>query len=139
MTKEVLICVSGTQVLEDGETKAEVKAEGEYFLKNDARYVIYDEVQEGTAEVIKNVIKIRKRVLEVRKSGGIDAYMVFEKGKISRFGYATPVGELIMEIRTNDIFIEEKEDCLNAWVAYSLDLGGQPVSECRLVLSVRSK
>ncbi len=65
--------------------------------------------------------------------------MTFEKEKKNISCYATPFGELMIGIRTNDIRIAEEEDRLKVQVDYSLDINYQHVSECNIVLEVCSK
>lgn len=139
MTRDVLISISGMQMAEGDQDKVEVITAGDYFLKDGIHYILYDEIQEGVPGVTKNTIKIGCRGLDIMKRGSSKARMTFEKDKKSMSCYATPVGELMIGISTNDIQIEEKEDSLRVLVAYSLDINYQHVSDCNIVLDVHSK
>lgn len=139
MTRDVLISISGMQMTEGDRDKVEEITAGDYFLKNGSHYILYDEVLEGVAGVTKNTIKIGSKGLDIVKRGSSKAHMTFEKDKKSMSCYATPVGELMIGISTNDIQIEEKEDSLRVLVAYSLDINYEHVSNCNIVLDVQSK
>lgn len=139
MTRDVLISISGMQMAEDDSNTMEMITAGDYFLKNGSHYILYDEIQEGVEGVTKNTIKIRPQGLDIIKRGSSRAHMTFEKDKKNMSCYATPIGELMIGISTNDIQIQEEEDRLRVLVAYSLDINYQHVSECNIVLEVHSK
>ena len=139
MTRDVLISISGMQIAEDDNNTVEMITAGDYFLKNGNHYILYDEIQEDTGGVTKNTIKIRRSGLDIIKRGSASVHMTFEKDKKNMSCYATPVGELMIGISTNDIQIQEEEDRLRVLVAYSLDINYQHVSECNIVLEVHSK
>ncbi|MFT4007631.1 MAG: DUF1934 domain-containing protein [Lacrimispora sp.] len=139
MTRDVLISISGMQMAEDDNNTMEMITAGDYFLKNGSHYILYDEIQEGVEGVTKNTIKIHRQGLDIIKRGNSRAHMTFEKDKKNMSCYATPVGELMIGISTNDIQIQEEEDRLRVLVAYSLDINYQHVSECNIVLEVHSK
>ena len=139
MTRDVLISISGMQIAEEDNNAVEMITAGDYFLKNGNHYILYDEIQEGVEGVIKNTIKIRPSAMDIIKHGSSSVHMTFEKDKKNMSCYATPFGELMIGVSTNDIRIEESEDCLKVRVAYSLDINYQHVSECDIILEVRSK
>lgn len=139
MTRDVLISISGIQMVEDDDNAVEMITAGDYFMKNGNHYILYDEIQEGVDGVIKNTIKIRPSGLDIIKRGGSSVHMTFEKNKKNMSCYATPFGELMIGLNTNDIQIEEEEDRLKVRVAYSLDINYQHVSECNIVLDIHSK
>ncbi|WP_124067009.1 DUF1934 domain-containing protein [Clostridium sp. E02] len=139
MTRDVLISIKGMQIAEKDDQEVEMITAGDYFYKNDIHYILYDEVQEGLEGVIKNTIKVQKSGLDIIKHGGSSVHMTFEKEKKNLSCYATPYGELMIGVNTNDILVEEDEDNLKVQVAYSLDINYQHMSECNIVLEVRSR
>ena len=98
MTRDVLIRLSGLQAMEGDEGTVEVITSGDYFWKNNKHYLIYDEVMEGMDGAIRNTMKLTPDKLEIRKSGPISASMVFEVDKKTQTHYATPMGEMLVEI-----------------------------------------
>lgn len=139
MTRDVLITVSGTQFADGDSNKVEMITAGDYFLKNGNHYILYEEVDEGSESVIKNTIKIRPEGMDIIKRGSTSVHMTFEKDKKNVSCYATPFGEMMIGINTNDIFIHETEDSLKITVAYSLDINYEHVSDCSIMLDVHSK
>ncbi|MBE5979084.1 MAG: DUF1934 domain-containing protein [Paenibacillaceae bacterium] len=139
MTRDVLISISGAQIVEEDNQAVEMITRGDYFLKNGSHYILYDEVQEGVDGVTRNTIKIHSSGMDIIKRGSTSVHMTFEKEKKNISCYATPFGELMIGIRTNDIRIAEEEDRLKVQVDYSLDINYQHVSECNIVLEVCSK
>lgn len=68
MTKEVLVSLKGLQLSPDEQSDAvEVIAPGEYYLRNDKHYILFEEAIEGEHEVSKNMIKFTKDSLEYSK------------------------------------------------------------------------
>lgn len=139
MTREVLITISGVQLMDGDSSKVELITAGDYFLKNGSHYILYDEIPEGIDGVVKNTIKIRPQTMDIIKRGAMDVHMTFEKDKKDLSCYATPMGEMMIGVNTNDIVIEETEDALKVKVDYSLDINYEPVSLCNIMLDVRSK
>ena len=65
--------------------------------------------------------------------------MVFEVDKKTQTHYATPMGEMLVEMTTSRIGFEEEDDHLKVEVEYSLDINYDHVSDCRIVRDVTSK
>ncbi len=139
MTKEVLIRISGLQMMDQDDDTIEVITAGDYFQKNGKHYIIYDEVLEGFEGNTRNTIKIAPGTLDVRKHGVANAHMLFEQDKKSTTRYATPLGEMLIGINTNQVTLEEAEDTLKVKVDYSLDINYEHVSNCNITLNVCSK
>ena len=139
MTRDVLITISGIQLADGDSNEVEMITAGDYFQKNGSHYILYDEVMEGQNDIIKNTIKIRPEGLDIIKRGSSSVHMTFEKDKNNLSCYATPFGEMMIGINTNDILIAEDEDSLKVRVSYSLDINYQHVSECNINLDIHSK
>ena len=139
MTRDVLITISGIQLADGDSNEVEMITAGDYFQKNGSHYILYDEVMEGQNDIIKNTIKIRPEGLDIIKRGSSSVHMTFEKDKKTLSCYATPFGEMMIGINTNDILIAEDEDSLKVRVSYSLDINYQHVSECNINLDIHSK
>ena len=68
MTKEVLVSIRGLQFVDNevGETASDEEIEqieticpGEYYYRNDAHYIRYEEVMEDFPESVRNMIKLK--------------------------------------------------------------------------------
>lgn len=139
MTKEVLIRIRGLQMTEEDQDNVEVILPGDYFFKNGKHYIVYDEVIDGFEGMIRNTMKITPDKMEIRKHGLTEANMVFERDKKNLTRYITPLGEMIIEVATDRIDMEEEEDRLQVSVHYSLDINYDHVSDCDIVVDVSSK
>ena len=139
MTRDVLIRISGFQMLEDEQDNIEVIAPGDYFLKNGKHYILYDEIIEGFEGVVKNTIKVAPDCMDIRKSGISNVRMSFEADKKNISSYATPLGEMMIGISTNQISVAEAEDSLKIRVDYSLDINYEHVSDHEISIDVYSK
>lgn len=140
MTRDVLVRISGLQQMEgDSSDNIEVITTGDYFLKNGKHYVIYEEMMEGFEGSVRNTVKISPTVLDIQRKGIIGSHMVFEQDKKKMTRYETPMGEMIIEISTNQIRLDEEEDHLRVTVDYSLDINYGHVSDCSIVMDITSR
>ena len=139
MTKDVLVKISGLHTMEEDNDQVEIITAGDYFLKNGKHYVIYEEVMEGFDGNVRNTVKISENAMEIRKQGITVAHMVFEKDKKNLTRYATPMGEMVIEVTTNEIELKEEEDSLKVCVNYALDINYEHVSDCKIVMDICSK
>lgn len=139
MTKDVLVKISGLQAMEEDSDQVEVITVGDYFLKNGKHYVIYEETVDGFEGNIRNTVKISENMMEIRKQGIAMAHMVFEKDKKNLTHYATPMGEMIIEVTTNEIEMKEEEHSLKVRVNYGLDINYEHVSDCKIIMDICSR
>lgn len=141
MTRDVLIRISGMQFMdsENESDNLEVITTGDYFQKNGKHYIIYDEVMDGFEGNIHNTVRISPESMDIRKQGVANAHMVFEQDKKNMTRYATPLGDMMVEVSTNRIHVDEQEDSLKVMVEYSLGINYQHVSECNITMDVCSK
>ena len=97
MTKDVLITICGIQK-RDGETDEPIETvtPGEYYFRNGKHYILYEEVQEGIAEVTKCMIKIGDDSVDLSKKGASGVHMIFQRDKKTRTSYQTPYGSLML-------------------------------------------
>ncbi len=139
MTRDVLIRVSGVQMMDGDEDNVEIITTGDYFLRDGKRYIIYNEMMEETGENIRNTLKITEDKVEILKRGAINAHMVFEKNRKNMMRYVTPVGEMAVGVATTRISLDEQENSLKVLVDYSLDINYNHVSDCTIMVDVSSR
>lgn len=139
MTKEVMVTISGLQMSEEDDDSVEIVHIGEYYERNESRYILFEELYEGLAIPIKNVIKIRQNRLEMRKSGPVTVNMVFEEGKSQSGTYAVPYGSFLIEVFTTSIHLKESEDRLEATASYTLEINGARYADCDVTVTVEPK
>ena len=67
MTKDVLITISGVQMLDDDDEDVEMVTRGDYYQKNGKHYIMYDEQMEGFEGTVKNIIKVSPGSVDIIK------------------------------------------------------------------------
>ncbi len=140
MNKDVLVRMEATQRYpgqEPERTVTEVK--GEYYLRNQAHYVMFEEHQEGFTEKTKSMLKIKKNSVELTKKGLIHSHMFFEKQGVYATEYKTPFGGFLMEIHTKQLVIEEASDEMRIEIEYALKSQEQPVADCHIQIKIKEK
>lgn len=141
MTKDVLITLKGLQF--DGTdpegNHIETIVAGEYYIRNNSHYVMYEEVSEGFEESTRNIMKFRENYLELTKKGLVNVHMVFEEKKKSMSSYATPYGEIMIGMDTRKVSMEEKEDQILLEVEYALEVNYEHQADCRIKVEIRSR
>lgn len=139
MTKDVLVSVTGVHAMDGDNGNVEVITTGNYYFKNGRHYVIYDEIVEGIEGNIRSTIKIGDRAVDVIKTGNAKSHIVFELEKKNISCYATPFGQIMIGVNTNNIEIQEEEDIIQVNVDYTLDINYERASHCRLTMNIQSK
>ena len=140
MTKDVLITICGIQK-RDGETDEPIETvtPGEYYFRNGKHYILYEEVQEGIAEVTKCMIKIGDDSVDLSKKGASGVHMIFQRDKKTRTSYQTPYGSLMLGFDSKMIRVLESEDMIHLNLEYDLEVVEEHLAECSLTLKVQAK
>ncbi len=126
--KEVVIKIKTVQY--DNATKAsdviELITEAKYFSKNSSAYLVYEESELSGLEGTTTKIKINNNKVELKRIGKHDSTMLFEKDKRFESIMATPMGNIPLEILTNNIVYSKQEEPfkLELEVEYSISLKG---------------
>ena len=140
MTKEVLLHIKGMQfsqeVSEEKAENIETICPGEYFFRNNAHYILYEEVMEGETEPIKSMIKIKDGECIVTKKGAYQVQMAFEAGKKTLTDYNTPFGNIMIGLDTTTLLLEETENQINILIKYGLEANYQYVADCTISIEV---
>ncbi len=137
MTKDVLVTIRGLQFTSEANSEAtEVITAGEYYLKNEKHYLVYEEAFEGTQEVGRNVIKIKPDYMELTRKGVNSVHMVFEKNRKNVAYYYTPFGSLLIGINAHKVEIEEQEQKIHIDVEYDLEINYEYVADCHINMDI---
>ena len=142
MTKEVMVTIAGLQTGSEEDADQEVLEmvhAGEYYKRNGTHYILFDEMMEGMAEPVRNIIKVKDGGMELRKKGSVASYMVFEEGSSRQSIYQVPYGSFQVEIRTTSVRVEEKDEELEVLVAYKLAVNGAYCADCDIRVFVQSR
>ena len=133
MTKDVVVSLKGLQLAPDQQSDAvEVIAPGEYYIRNNKHYVLFE-------EILKNMLKFNDNYLEFTRKGPMSVHMIFEKGKKNLTYYYTPFGSIQIGIDATSIEVKETEDEIRAEVKYALDVNYEFVGDCHINIAVKKK
>ncbi len=147
MEKDVLVSIKGLQFAAEDIGAAATDEElegietvcpGQYYLKNDAHYILYDELIEGFDEPIKNMMKLREKEFILTKRGAINVQMVFSEGKKTMTDYGTPYGNILIAIDTQRIETSCAEDSLDIHIEYGLEANYQFVADCDIAIKIKN-
>lgn len=139
MNKNVIVSINGLQTLEGSDDTVEVITVGEYYNQNGKHYILYEEMDEESKGVTKNVVKISETGIEIKKKGVVNTTMLFETDKVNKSYYSTPFGDLSVEIDTNHIEIEMGEKNIAIEIEYALIINNQHMSDCKINLGVKER
>ena len=132
MTRDVLITISGIQMIDEDDSDVEMMVRGDYY------HILFEEMMEGFEGKVKNVIKVSGRGIDIIKRGIANVHMQFEKNKKNLSCYTTPLGDMVVGIQANKIRINEEPDSLKVDIDYSLDVNYEHLSECSIRVDVQS-
>ena len=124
---------------QEEQEEMELVTSGSYFEKDGRRYIKYDEVQEDSEEVIRNLMKIEKDSLELTRRGMTNVHMVFEKDKKSESYYDTPFGRFLVGISATHLNVSEEADSLSVQVKYALEINSDYIADCSIQILANSK
>lgn len=142
MKKEVLLTINGKHRERGADWDGmEVMTTGTLYEKENALYLIYDEVMgEDTEDVSHNRIKIEQDPLTITmtKSGAVASIMSFAENIKEKSSYETPYGSLLMEIDTKEIQFENQEDRVYLRIRYNLEMNYEPLSESDISIEAKT-
>lgn len=145
MTKDVLVSIRGLQFADidvresasDEELDAiETICPGEYYYKNDGHFVLYDELVDGFAGPVKNLIKLRDREFMISKKGPVNVQMVFSEGKKTMTDYHTPFGNIMVALDTKKVETQETENAIHIFIEYGLEANYQFIADCNIAVHI---
>jgi uncharacterized beta-barrel protein YwiB (DUF1934 family) len=148
LTKDVLVSIQGLQFA-SGDVQEESTDEeldqieticpGEYFYRNNAHFVLYEEILDDMSEPVKNMIKVRNSEFVLTKKGPLNVQMVFSEGKKTMTDYVTPFGNIMIALDTKKIDIQEKENIIIIHINYGLEANYQFIADCDISMEIKSR
>ncbi len=139
MNKDVLVKISGLQGATDSGECVELMARGKYYRKNEKHYLLYDDIEEESGMTTKNTIKFNEEKVEVLRNGMVNGKLVFDEGKNSQSLYGTPYGDILLEVLTKKISVEELTDHINLLIEYELYADNTKVTDSRIVVNINEQ
>ena len=147
MNKDVLVGIRGLQFAEtdikeastdEDLEKIETICPGEYYFRNNAHFILYEERFEGFDEPVKNVLKLREKEFSLLKKGMINVHMVFSEGKKTLTEYATPFGTILLALDTYSHWHRTGgRPSLNISICYGMEANYQFIADCNISIKIR--
>ena len=105
-----MISIRGIQ-FDDGQDGEKIESiqKGEYYLKNNTHYIMFDEVIEGMDAPVKSMIKFKKGEMHLNKKGPVNVTMEFLEHKKTLTAYRTAYGNLVIGLEASKVNFEEEE------------------------------
>ena len=139
MNQDVLIKVCGLQIVEETGDNVEVLAQGKHYVKKDKHYILYDEIEDESDLKTSNIIKFNEDVVEIFRKGSMGGKLVFQENTRNQSLYSTPMGDMFIEILTENITVNESEDDVNLKVKYQIYIDGNKISDNEITINARNR
>lgn len=136
MEENVVIKISGLQVVENTGDNVEVLAAGKHYVRNDKHYLLYDEIEDESQEKTSNMIKFNNDIVEITRKGAVNAHLVFQENSMKQSLYSTPMGDLLVEVLTQEIALQEQnQGTVDLKVKYQIHIDGNKVSDNQIEIN----
>ena len=111
-------------------------ATGKHYVNKKKHYLLYDEIEENEEMKTSNIIKFNNDIVEIIRKGAIGGTLVFEENTTRQSLYSTPMGDLLIEIFTEEIALKEpKEGDVDLTVKYQIHIDGNKVSDNQIEIN----
>ena len=132
MARKAELSLTGRQRDQDGEESVtESRMTADYYEKDGSSYILYEETQKDSGDIVRSIIKYNGSTLEMTRRGAVRSRMIFQAGQAHRTDYVTPYGTLPLEVATRE------EDGTVIRLEYTLSSGGQFLSHCTMDIVLR--
>ncbi|MBQ8139216.1 MAG: DUF1934 domain-containing protein [Lachnospiraceae bacterium] len=132
MNKDVKIKIIGAHGEGTDRDVVKSETEGLYYERGGKQYLKYTETDAETGNKRNALIKIEGSTVSVEYRGATDTFMVFEVGKTTRSMYITPMGSMPIEIETESLTVENRQDSLEIYIHYSISLSGTDMNKASI-------
>lgn len=135
MDENVVIKISGLQIVENTGDNVEVIAKGKHYLKKDKHYLLYEEYENDENTKTSNMIKFNNEIVEITRKGQVDGKLIFQENQKKQSLYSTPMGDLLIEVLTKEIEVSDDDDDVNLKIKYQIHVDGNKVSDNEIDIS----
>ena len=135
MDENVVIKISGLQIVENTGDNVEVIAKGKHYLKKDKHYLLYEEYENDENTKTSNMIKFNNDIVEITRKGQVDGKLIFQENQKKQSLYSTPMGDLLIEVLTKETEVSDDDDDVNLKIKYQIHVDGNKVSDNEIDIS----
>jgi len=138
MARKAELSLTGLQRDQDGEESVtESRMTADYYEKDGSSYILYEETQEDSGDIVRSIIKYNGSTLEMTRRGAVRSRMIFQAGQAHRTDYVTPYGTLPLEVATRTAEFTRGDSQAEIRLEYTLTSGGQFLSHCTMDIVLR--
>lgn len=137
MTKNVLLSIRGLQfegAVEPG--TIETITRGTYYKRNGSHYVLFEDMMEGSDEVVDSIMKFNENEMQLTKKGPINVSMLFEPNRKNIANYETPYGAIQIGIDAKRLEVEEEMDKIALNIDYELEVNYEHLADCSILVEI---
>ena len=139
MTKDVLLSIRGLYTEgDDGEDSIETLAPAEFYVKQGAYYIFFEEIIDDNTGVTKSRIKYSNKCFELTRKGEVSVHLLFEEGKKTLNTYQMLYGNLVVGLDTKRIGLEETEKEIKISIEYAMEINYQQVSDNNIEVVIKA-
>jgi len=138
MEKDVWIRVIGIQGEDTLENRVVTRVEGLYRKKENKIYLTYQDTSLETDQLIPTTIKIEAEQVTVTRRGEVATKIIYRKNYKHLVTYATTVGNILLEINTEQIKMVTLENQLEVEILYTMIIGESEGILSKLIIQVSS-
>ncbi|MHB8171152.1 MAG: YwiB family protein [Thermincolia bacterium] len=136
--KDVLVTVKGTQVNDLGEENSiQLITRGDFFFKNQAYYIIYNESEISGMEGTTTSLKAEPERITLNRMGSAEQKQVFEVNTLNISNYITPFATWIMGVIPSKVEVDLTDIGGSINLEYELNNGTEKVSDNKLSITVK--
>lgn len=115
----------------------ELKTEGQFYIKDEAYYLLYEErMEEG--EAVRNTLKVTDREALVIRKGAVSMRQPLVEGEKTKGVYQNPLGNMHIETKTKQADIRWSQETASGQIVlrYDLNMENQPVGRFQLIFNL---
>lgn len=123
--KDVQVRVYDKQSYTTHSDETENTFKGTMAIKGNDIYVLYKDQTTNT----RTIVKATEQGVSVKRIGGLNGVLQFDTQEIKRCLYATPFGEMVIDIKTENIKVYLLKKGIKIYIEYSIIIDGEKVSD----------
>ncbi|MEG1448153.1 MAG: DUF1934 domain-containing protein [Oscillospiraceae bacterium] len=137
MKKDVVIDITGVEIIDDEDEKVSVITTGVFYKKEESYYIVYNEILENK-ETQKTTLKVKNNdLVSMTRFGDNRTQLVIESGIRHQCFYQTEYGGITIGIMGDEIKNTLTDDGGELFFSYTLDINTNLSSEHKLTIKVR--
>lgn len=134
---DVLISITGTQILDNDSDTIELTTAGEMERTQEGFLLRYPETSVTGMPGTMTTLHVTDRQVLLERSGALNSLMVLEKRRRHQSRYETPYGSLMMGVYTEQLSAELDDQGGRLQFVYTMDMNGQATGRHDIQITVK--